>query len=193
LKIGVNGLSGAGVLAGVHHVAILASPVACAIETESLNDRFSALVSRRSRFVFQVAWAVLRNSHDAEDVVQETFLKLYRTGSWERMADERAFLARTAWRLAVDRTRGRKSEAISDERREGSANPEQCAIASDLSSIVQRLIDGLPEELRVPLALSAVEEMTSRSIADAMGIPEGTVRTRIMRARATLKKKLAAL
>src|SRR5712692_2719446 len=67
------------------------------------DDRFAALVRRRSRFVFRVAYAILRNAHDAEDVVQETFLKLYRARRWESMVDERAFLARTAWRLAVDR------------------------------------------------------------------------------------------
>jgi RNA polymerase sigma-70 factor, ECF subfamily len=181
---------------GVPYVAILASPISCAAITEASNDRFAELVSRQSRFVFQVAWAVLRNAHDAEDVVQETFLKLFRTRSWERMEDEKAFLARTAWRLEVDRTRGRKSEPISDDSndsRDRAAGPEQCAIAADMNSAVQRLIDALPEDLRVPLALSAVDEMTSRSIAEAMGIPEGTVRTRIMRAREILKKKLEAL
>ena len=66
--------------------------------------QFAELVKRRSRFVFRVAWAVLRNAHDTEDAVQEAFLKLYRTGAWQRMDDERAFLARTAWRLAVDGT-----------------------------------------------------------------------------------------
>jgi RNA polymerase sigma-70 factor (ECF subfamily) len=62
-----------------------------------------------------------------------------------------------------------------------------------MNSAVQRLIDALPEELGVPLALSALDEMTSRSIAEVMGIPEGTVRTRIMRAREILRKKLAVL
>jgi len=53
------------------------------------------------------------------------------------------------------------------------------------------MIDALPEHLRQPLALSTVEEMTSREIAEAMGIPEGTVRTRLMRARQILKQRLA--
>lgn len=167
--------------------AILSNPVLCA------DDRFALLVGRQSRFVFQVAWAVLRNAHDAEDVAQETFLKLYRTGSWERIEDERAFLARTAWRLAVGRLRRRKVMTAVEEREDSAADPERSAIASNLNSAVQRLIDGLPEELRVPLALSAVDEMSSREIALVMGIPEGTVRTRIMRAREILRLKLEAL
>jgi DNA-directed RNA polymerase specialized sigma24 family protein len=45
--------------------------------------RFAAFVERQSRFVFRVAYALLRNSYDAEDVVQETFLKIYRAGAWD--------------------------------------------------------------------------------------------------------------
>jgi RNA polymerase sigma-70 factor (ECF subfamily) len=173
----------------VPHVAILAAPMPCAV---AAGDPFAALVARQSRYVFQVAWTVLRNAHDAEDVAQETFLKLYRTGSWQRMDDERAFLARTAWRLAVSRSRHRKRPDPS-ERCDESPDPERSAIASDLHSTVQRMIDALPDELRVPLALSAIEELSSARIAEMMDIPEGTVRTRIMRARELLRKKLEAL
>jgi RNA polymerase sigma-70 factor (ECF subfamily) len=73
------------------------------------------------------------------------------------------------------------------------ASPEDATIASDWTEVVHRLIDSLPEQLRQPLALSTVEEMTSREIAQVMGIAEGTVRTRLMRAREILKHKLAAL
>ena len=59
---------------------------------------FTALVLRQSRFVFRVAYAVLLNSHDAEDAVQETFLKLYRNRGWRHLDNECAFLARVAWR-----------------------------------------------------------------------------------------------
>jgi hypothetical protein len=51
--------------------------------------RFAAFIDRQSRFVFRVAYALLRNAYDAEDVVQETFLKIYRAGAWDRMKDER--------------------------------------------------------------------------------------------------------
>jgi RNA polymerase sigma-70 factor (ECF subfamily) len=64
---------------------------------------FAACVQRQSRLVFRVAYAVLRNAHDAEDVVQEVFLKLYRNGRWRDVRDEKAYFARTAWRMAIDR------------------------------------------------------------------------------------------
>jgi RNA polymerase sigma-70 factor, ECF subfamily len=71
------------------------------------NDGFTRLVERQSRFAFRVAYAVVRNPQDAEDVVQETFLSLFRSGAWQQMHDEKAFLARAVWRQAVDRLRAR--------------------------------------------------------------------------------------
>jgi RNA polymerase sigma-70 factor (ECF subfamily) len=157
---------------------------------KSSDARFTELVGRQSRFVFKVAWAILRNPQDAEDIVQETFLRLYRNHAWESMEDERAFLARTSWRLAVDRIRSRRRAPAQPEPSALSATPEQAAIARNRTAIVHRLVDALPEELRQPLALSAIDEMTSPEIASILGIPEGTVRTRIMRAREILKHKL---
>jgi len=171
-------------------------PALAARETASREARFAELVERQARFVFRVAYALLRNSHDAEDVVQETFLKLYRNGAWDRMENERGFLARTAWRIAADKRRRAKkpTDALDGElERCAGASPEAAAVAADWNAAVHRLVDALPADLRQPLALSSVEEMSAREIAQVMGIPEGTVRTRIMRARGILKQKLAGL
>ena len=140
---------------------------------------------------------MLRNSHDAEDVVQETFLSLYRSGVWRQIKDERAFLARATWRQAVDRLRanpkrnGDEFEMLA-ELPSREAGPEEAILNADAHAALHRLIDALPEELRQPLALASVEELNSREIAAILGIPEGTVRTRLMRARQMLKQKLAA-
>jgi RNA polymerase sigma-70 factor (ECF subfamily) len=162
-------------------------------QEQACCDRFAALVRRHSRFVFQVAYSILRNAHDAEEAVQETFLKLYRARRWEGMVDERAYLARTAWRMAVDRLPKERAEVASTDIAASGRNPEQAAILADQNARIHRLIDALPEELRRALALSTVEELSSREIAQAMGIPEATVRTRLMRAREILKQKLAAI
>jgi RNA polymerase sigma-70 factor (ECF subfamily) len=162
------------------------------VETASRDSRFAALVEQQSRFVFQVAWSVLRNAHDAEDVAQETFLKIYRADDWEGIANDRAYLARVAWRLAIDRLSARRPK-LAIEERAPEPDPERAAIAADWNAIVQRLIDALPEELRQPLALSAIDELSSVEIGKAMGLPEGTVRTRIQRARRILKEKLTAM
>jgi len=164
---------------------------------EQREERFRDLVHRQSRFVFRIAYAVLRNVQDAEDVVQEVFLKLFRSGAWEEMRDERALLARTAWRMAVDRLPDRSRKYISDDEvgepvcsRPG---PEQIAAGSDAVMLVHKLMDAMPEEFRQPLALAAGDEMSSKEIAAVMGIPEGTVRTRLMRGREILREKLAAV
>ena len=153
---------------------------------------FAALVERRSRFVFQVVYALLRHPQDAEDVVQDVFLKLYRSGAWVHMENEKAFLARTAWRAALGRLPASASEELTQEAASPAAGPERQAIASDQMAAVRRLIEALPVELRRPLLLSASGELSSSEIAELMGIPEGTVRTRLMRAREILKRKLGA-
>jgi RNA polymerase sigma-70 factor (ECF subfamily) len=163
--------------------------VAATDSAASRDDRFAELVARQSRFVFQVAYSVLRNVHDAEDVVQDTFLKLHRSGAWENLDNERGFLATAAWRLAVDRTRRPKMVA---EVERSVPSHEGSLISGDMHATLHRLIDGLPEEFRLPLALSAIDEMTSPQIAEMLQIPEGTVRSRIARARTMLKERLAA-
>jgi RNA polymerase sigma-70 factor (ECF subfamily) len=165
--------------------------------TTDEEAEFTALVQRLSRFVFRVAYAVLLNAHDAEDVVQETFLKLYRNCGWKGMDSERAFLARVAWRIAVDR-RPRSSQPTcpaldgdaAEEPTSPDPSPEQTLLLSDQQAMVHSMIDALPEALRLPLVLSAFDELNSREIGGILGIPEGTVRTRLQRARQLLRQKL---
>ena len=160
------------------------------------EERFEEMVARQARFMFQVAFGLLRNRQDAEDAVQEAFLKLYRTDGWLRRENERGFLARTVWRVALDhlpRASERTSDVSEMQLAGRGGSPEQNAVDGDECAVLRRLIDGLPEELRQPLMLSSLEEMTSREVAVAMGIPEGTVRTRVMRARAELRRKYLAM
>lgn len=161
--------------------------------TEQRDEAFAGLVARRSRLMFRVAYALLRNTHDAEDAVQEVFLKLYRGEAWRRMEDETAFLARTVWRVALDRIPRAMEDVAGMELTDNRRTPEQSAVHDDERALLRMLIDALPEELRQVLLLSAIEEMTSREVASVMGIPEGTVRTRLMRARMELKKRFEAM
>jgi RNA polymerase sigma-70 factor (ECF subfamily) len=160
------------------------------------NEAFSELVARQSRLMFRVAYGLLRNAHDAEDVVQETFLKLYRGEAWRAIEDEKAFLARTVWRVALNRASSRSAERDNIEDLElasRDASPEESAASADESGLLRRLIDGLPDEMRQALVLSALEEMNSREVSLVLEIPEGTVRTRLMRAKAELKKRFEAI
>lgn len=165
-------------------------------EEMAAHTEFAALVERNARRMFRVAYSLLRNSHDAEDAVQEALLKLYRTNGWRRMEDERAFLARTVWRVALDRvqgTPGQMDDVAEMEIAAGGKSPEEWAAGGDERALLRQMIDGLPEDMRRPLVLSAIEEMTSAEVAAVMGIPEGTVRTRVMRAKTELKKRFEAM
>lgn len=158
------------------------------------TDECAALeltVRQHARFVFKVAYGVLRNSHDAEDVVQEVFLRVHRSGT-RSVRDVPAWLATIAFRLAIDRKRKPVALDIGELELAASApDAEHVAIYRQQIDRVHRLIAALPEDLRYPLVLSALEELNSRQIGEVLGIPESSVRGRILRARQILKDKLA--
>jgi RNA polymerase sigma-70 factor (ECF subfamily) len=173
--------------------------LAAAPAEQEWAGRFAEMAERQAQFMFRVAHGLLRNVQDAEDAVQEALLKLYRGDGWRGMEDERAFLARTVWRVGLDlmARRPRLTESLEDEAgrefRAAGETAEQTLVGHGQRELLRLLIEGLPEELRQPLVLSAVEEMTSREVAVAMGIPEGTVRTRVMRARAELRRRFEGM
>jgi RNA polymerase sigma-70 factor (ECF subfamily) len=188
------------VLAGDERGGLVEFPAADEGENAVARDRrFAEMAERHARLMFRVAHGLLRSVQDAEDAVQEALLKLYRTGGWLQMEDEKAFLARTVWRTGLDvlARRPRGVEPLEDELGREFAGDEDSAETSLVGhgerEMLRRLIEHLPEHLRQPLVLSAIEEMTSREVAVAMGIPEGTVRTRVMRARVELKRRFAAM
>ncbi len=163
---------------------------------------FSRMVAEHARLLYKVAQSVLRNTEDAEDAVQDALLKLFRGESWREMRgnggirDERAFLARVVWRAVLDRRQARREGTVEGwaELRVVDARPSPEAVAGEMDEreLLRELMEDLPEGLRVPLVLSAMEELTSREVGVVMGLPEGTVRTRLMRARGMLRTKFEA-
>jgi RNA polymerase sigma-70 factor (ECF subfamily) len=133
---------------------------------------------------------VTRNRHDAEDVAQEAFLQLLRGGRWWQIEDERGYLARVTWRLAVRRKTRPAEEELPPQLYSAAANPEAEAIDADLEAWLHSRIDQLPEKLRQPLALAALGDWKLVEIAEILGLPEGTVRRRIHTARQKLKQEL---
>jgi RNA polymerase sigma-70 factor (ECF subfamily) len=156
---------------------------------------FTRLATEHARFLYRVAWSVLRHSEDAEDCVQEALLKLYRGESWRRMVNERAFLASVVWRLALDHRKARQPVAEEEaalQLADSRPTPESSVAEEDERELLREFIAELPEDLRDTLRLSALEELNSREIGELMGVPEGTVRTRLMRARTELQERWAA-
>jgi RNA polymerase sigma-70 factor (ECF subfamily) len=171
-----------------------------AIPIPDAAEDLDALVREHATFVFKVAYAVLRNHHDAEDAVQETFLRVWRQRrEWSEVRDPRAWLARIAWRVAVSRRKtspeislDAAAAAVAQLRAAG-ASVEELAGRAEMAALLERLMASLPRELREPLLLSTVEEMGSAGIGAVLDIPDATVRTRLARARQLLREKLAGV
>lgn len=166
---------------------------------DAAPNELEAAVHQYARTVFRVAYSVLRNHHDAEDAVQETFLRLWRyRKEWEGIRDRRAWLARMAWRVAIDRRRPppeislESAASVVSNIRAAGASAEEIAGHRQMAALLEKLIASLPRDLKNVLTLSTVEELTSAEIALVLEIPEGSVRTRLMRAREMVKAKLAA-
>ena len=183
--------------------AILKDLVQAEIAVET-PDPIAQMVHEHSRMVFKIAYSVLRNYADAEDATQEVFVRIVRHArKLSELRDAKAWTARIAWHVAQERVKERakreKPEANHEdlpqaiEQLQSSDNLEEVAISREQTALLQSLIAGLPEELRETLLLSTVEEMTSADIAKVMRIPEGSVRTRLMRARQLLRQKLSAI
>lgn len=153
---------------------------------------FAARVAETQRRVFQVAYSVLANAADAEDVAQEAFLRAYR--KYERLRDPgkfRAWVSRIAFRLALNRRRGRRRQLARDaawhtERPNPMADGARVATDRIFLDQLRAEIDHLPEKLRAVLLLSAVEGMEAREVAAVLEIPVGTVRSRLHLARKRL-------
>jgi RNA polymerase sigma-70 factor, ECF subfamily len=146
---------------------------------------------------FRVARGVLRNAADAEDVAQEALLRAYRR--FDRLRDRnrfRAWLVRIAFRLALDRLRSGKRRELRDtlwsqpERQPPAATAEDLAASSEFQAHLENALAELPEKLRLVLLLAAMEGHTIEEIAALVGIPVGTVKSRIFLARKQLAEKL---
>jgi RNA polymerase sigma-70 factor (ECF subfamily) len=168
---------------------------------QALEDLLENLVRQHARLVYRIAYAVLRRHHDAEDATQETFVRVLRyRHKLAGVEDHKTWLARIAWRVAVDRSkqRGCKQEVpLDDPEKPLPEVPSSDAAADDalhgaqVGAALERLIAALPEKLRQPLVLSTIEEMSPREVAATLGINEAAVRSRVFRARQILREKLA--
>jgi len=174
------------------------TPIASSCDEETLD--FDALVYAHGRFVLNIAYSVLRNPEDAEDIAQETFFGAFRVGDLRNIKHMRAWLGRIAWRLALNRARNRSGDQRTIRSvdlirtlaaREKGA--EELLIRKERAVLLERVLMSLPRDLRETFVLLTVEEMTSQSAAEILGIPESSVRNRLFRARKVMKEKLAAL
>lgn len=161
-------------------------------------EDWERMVWTHARLIYRIAFAVLRNHHDAEDAAQETLQRAWKYRA--RLAEVEmpaAWLARIAWRVAKAR-RPRPGmvpldllENVSSLRASGLPADESVA-QREMNSLLEAMIEHLPAKLRQPLILSTIEELSAREIGTLLHIPEASVRTRCLRARQLLRQKLEA-
>ena len=151
----------------------------------------AGLVSQYTGTLYRVAYSVLRNSADAEDAVQEAFLRVLRhRETLHEVRDQRVWLIRIVWNVVLDRKRRAKTRPETDDVAElarvlpaAGLSAEERAAAAQHHAHVLGCVDQLPAKERQVLLLSAFEELNSVEIAAVLGITESSVRSRIFRAR----------
>ncbi len=155
------------------------------------EETLAALVSQYAGTLYRVAYSVLRNPSDAEDAVQEAFLRVLRhRETLNEVRDQRVWLIRIVWNVVLDRKRRMKTRPETDDvaelarvlPAEGLTADERVAAAQHHARVLA-CVEQLPAKERQVLMLSAFEELTSVEIASVLGITESSVRSRLFRAR----------
>ena len=160
----------------------------------SLESEFNARLADSSTLAYRVALGVLHNSHDAEDVAQEAFVKAYR--SFHRLRDRdrfRAWLARIVWRLALDRLRAAGRRERWERLAVAPAAPpsvEDIAASHEFQKRLEAAVDRLPEKLRTVVVLAAMQGHDHDEVARLLGLPKGTIKSRLFKARRKLAEIL---
>jgi RNA polymerase sigma-70 factor, ECF subfamily len=158
------------------------------------GDRdFEERVRDSSRLAFGIAYGVLRNRADAEDVAQEAFARAHQRMAQLRDRDRfRAWLSRMTWRLAIDRWRSDRRRMTREQQDAALWRPgvEQMVVERERARHVWLAIDGLPEKLRQAVVLAAIEGHDTHEVAMLLDIPEGTVKSRLFQARKLLAEAL---
>lgn len=169
-------------------------PEAAVILDTSLEREFEERLADSSRLAFRLAMAVLRNREDAEDVAQEAFVRAYQ--NFQRLRDRsrfRAWLARIAWRLALDRRRSagrRERYELAAPDPPAPPTVEELAASSEFQARVERAMDELPEKLRLVLVLAGIEGHDHAAVARLLEVSVGTVKSRLFLARKRMAEKL---
>ncbi|MFZ0631749.1 MAG: RNA polymerase sigma factor [Acidobacteriaceae bacterium] len=162
--------------------------------SQTTRTTVSQLVADYSTALYRVAFSVTRNAAEAEDAVQETFLRVLKHETrLGEIRDYRVWLVRIVWNIVLDKKRRAKTrpenEDIADQERtlpSGERGADATVISLQEHGRILNLIDQLPAREREALLLSAVDELTTAEIAAALKTTESSIRSRIFRARREL-------
>lgn len=158
---------------------------------------FEILMRRHNQRVYRAARAILRDDGEAEDVMQDAYVRAYaHLREFEGRARFSTWLTRIAVHEALARSRrGRRFQPLDDQETQSMPTsprftPEELASDREVSVLLERAIDTLSDDFRAVFVMRAVEEMSGAETAECLGISEETVKTRLFRARARLQEAL---
>ncbi|GIP34959.1 RNA polymerase sigma factor SigW [Paenibacillus sp. J2TS4] len=167
---------------------------------------FAELVDLYKDKIYHLAYRMLSQAHAAEDIVQETFLRVYR--NLHRYDENQKFstwIYRIATNLCIDQLRKRKANySLDAEMPEGEGadwysllpseeeTPEGQVLLSETQQQIRSAIDALPEKYKSVVILRYLHDLSLQEIGDILGMPVTTVKTRVHRGREYLRKKLAS-
>lgn len=187
----------AGMLRVQENGAPVAEPGPGSRDVDERRRRFEKLIVPEMPFLARVARSMSRSSAEADDLAQDTLVKAFRAMDSFDGRHPRAWLARIARNTAINRD-DRNREFLSDE---GivepepppghSSDPQELVMGAEIDSVLRRALDDLPPAFRVVVQLVDVEELSYQEAADALGIPLGTVMSRLHRARNRLRSALS--
>lgn len=179
-------------------------------ETETPVDDvlFEALVETHYRRIYSLVYRMVRSEQDAADLTQEVFVRAYRALHRLRVdGAQGAWLRRIATNLCLDFLRRRNAAPtfssldarpsedtdvrLSWEVADPRGEPDRLFASNERLRVLHRAIDTLPDDYRAVIVLHHIEELRVEEIADALGLPPGTIKSRLSRARRALRRKLS--
>ena len=168
---------------------------------------FEAIMRRHNRLLFRTARSILKSDPEAEDALQDAYLRAWRAlGSFRAEARLSTWLVRIVANEALGRLRRKGADIVPLEAAMTSPDPaiqaaladapddrpDSFAMRAQLRQLLEARIDLLPDAFRTVFMLRAVEELSVEEVAEVLQIPEATVRTRFFRARSLLREGLAS-
>lgn len=158
------------------------------------REAFATLVQRYDRAVYHLAYRTLRDVEEARDAAQEAFFKAYRSlRTFKPGAKFSTWIFAITYHACCDRLNRRKHYAGNElpERADASPGPEQQVIALDEASRLRAAIESLPEKYRAVITLFHLQGRQYEEIAAVLGLPMGTVKTHLFRAKEQLRRLLS--
>lgn len=157
---------------------------------------FELLIRKYQRLVVHMVGRVVNNSEDLEEICQDVFLKVYeKISEFNFQSKLSTWIATIAYRHAINHLRKKRIE-VADidekfaERFMADDSPAETLEGNEMDSIVLSMIDKLPPQYKIVLTLYHLEDMNYAEIGEATGMPEGTVKNYLFRARQLLKEKV---